>query len=390
MKRTIYLLAIIVSLICSSCNSSKQLSKGNYDNALEIAVKKLQKNRNDAEQQAVLKEAYPAAQGADKMQIDNLNEQGSPDRWPKIMNLYQKMDRRQNLVFTVLPCGNVNFNRINYQALIKSSRENAGKYHWNNAVNYSRSGYKVGMRSAFYELEKAENYLGSNIDSITNFKNLCYEQGRLFIKINVECYSNAISRRVANDVAMQTAANATSHWIQYYSAAGNSEYTPDMNLKIYIENITLSLPQDFEREETFTREIIDGKTDKLDQNGKPIRDASGKNIKVDNVVLLKCKYHEIKQYRKASMAVSLIWYNKEMTEIVLSKHDNPLVVYEFSNIFAECNGDTRALPEELKPFLANVAVVIPYDNEMIANLCITGRTAFADMIKNNEDDILDN
>ena len=61
MKRVL-LLIFILAIVMSGCNSSKkQLEKGNYDAAIEKAVKQLRKDRSDKKQIPILESAYKIA-----------------------------------------------------------------------------------------------------------------------------------------------------------------------------------------------------------------------------------------------------------------------------------------------------------------------------------------
>jgi hypothetical protein len=59
MKKVYVLLFIAVSMWLVSCKSASKLyQKGNYDEAVQVAVKKLQKDPNDPKLKSVVQDAY--------------------------------------------------------------------------------------------------------------------------------------------------------------------------------------------------------------------------------------------------------------------------------------------------------------------------------------------
>ncbi|MEE9572933.1 MAG: hypothetical protein V3W20_07795, partial [Candidatus Neomarinimicrobiota bacterium] len=68
-------------LIISCASSLKQLQRGNYDEAIKTAVKKLRVDPNVQEQIEVLDKAYLLVNQQDLDRIKFLKEEGSPYNW---------------------------------------------------------------------------------------------------------------------------------------------------------------------------------------------------------------------------------------------------------------------------------------------------------------------
>ena len=83
MKRIVSFI-FILTIILSGCGSSKkQLQKGNYDAAIEKAVKQLRKDPKDVQQIDILEQSYKVANEQDNEKIRILKMEGRPDNWDR-------------------------------------------------------------------------------------------------------------------------------------------------------------------------------------------------------------------------------------------------------------------------------------------------------------------
>ncbi|HVE61247.1 MAG TPA: hypothetical protein VNA26_05480, partial [Chitinophagaceae bacterium] len=71
---------------CKTAN--KAYDKGNYTNALELAIKKLQKNPNDGESKTLAKNAYNNAVNNHQDNIRSLSNSNSDLRFEKLYSEY--------------------------------------------------------------------------------------------------------------------------------------------------------------------------------------------------------------------------------------------------------------------------------------------------------------
>ena len=103
MKISIYALSLVL-IFGSGCKvAEKEFRKGNYDEAIDICVKKLIDNPDKAEYILILEEAFYRANGEDLAMIEMLNKEGRPDRWEEIYHIYESVHRRQNKIQPLMP-----------------------------------------------------------------------------------------------------------------------------------------------------------------------------------------------------------------------------------------------------------------------------------------------
>ena len=136
MKKIVFFTALAM-LIVGCASSLKQLQRGNYDEAVQTAVRKLRVDPTDQEQIQVLDKAYLLANQQDHDRIKFLKEEGNPYNWDEIFEKYSNLKTRQTLVSTVLPLQLndqiIDYEYIDYDSEIIQAKQKAADYFWNNA-----------------------------------------------------------------------------------------------------------------------------------------------------------------------------------------------------------------------------------------------------------------
>src|SRR5882757_10371474 len=95
MKSKLYaFLFITATVLFFSCKTAKKMyEKGNYDQAVELAAKKLQKKPNDAATLDILQNAYRFAVGDHEARIRNNANSNNDLRWEWTYNEYLGLQR---------------------------------------------------------------------------------------------------------------------------------------------------------------------------------------------------------------------------------------------------------------------------------------------------------
>jgi hypothetical protein len=129
MKRILQIFVILSILFSAGCSSSKkQLSKGNYDAAIDKAVKELRRDRDDEKQIQILSESYRIANELDQERIRYLKMEGRANSWDEVYQIYQALSSRQTLVRTVTPLNldgrTVDFPYVDYMSdMVEAKRK---------------------------------------------------------------------------------------------------------------------------------------------------------------------------------------------------------------------------------------------------------------------------
>ena len=150
MKKTISLLFVLAILLAGCGSSKKQLQKGNYDAAIDKAVKSLRKDPNDAKQIDILTQSYKVANDQDNERIRFLKMEGRPDSWDEIYLLYKTLNDRQSLVKTVTPLNNngrsVEFSYVDYMPEMVGAKRKAADFYYAHGNELMKTGMKESYR----------------------------------------------------------------------------------------------------------------------------------------------------------------------------------------------------------------------------------------------------
>lgn len=356
MKKIIYLL-FAITIIISACNTTKKVERGNWDNAINTSVRKLKNNKGDVAEIQALQTAYPEATAEDNLEIQKLMTQEK--NWGKIYNIYQRMNSRQEKVFSVLPLTlngkQVTFNKVDYKSKMQEAKENAGKYHYHIACDYANKGEKKDFQYAFKQLNIAMEYLG-RLDSLLDFQDYCYQNG--IYRIIIRCHSTIpfVTTRMLKDVEQKVSLNTPGTWVKYYYS-DNRPSNLDFTLEIDLRNFLLESP----KEEVLDKKFIN--------NGNT------------------CDYHQVSQISSSRLIYSLDYRYLGSIRSYYQPHVEELF-YEFVNIYASYRGSFRAVPDDLKIFLENRRIQMPSKNEMLAYSIRELRDRLPEMLIAFEENIL--
>ena len=164
MKRIVSLI-FILTIILSGCGSSKkQLEKGNYDAAIQKAVKQLRKDSKDVKQIDILSQAYKVSNEQDIERIRTLKMEGKPNNWDEIYLVYKSLNDRQSLVRTVTPLNangrSVDFSYVDYVPDMVNAKRKAADFYYAHGTDLMKSNIKESYRQAYAEFLRAKEYVG--------------------------------------------------------------------------------------------------------------------------------------------------------------------------------------------------------------------------------------
>ena len=107
MKKSLLFSALIFLIFsCSSIkNTQEAISNGNYDSAINTAIKNLKRNKTKKGNQPyilLLEEAFEKATAKDLARINFLKKDNNPEKIETIFVLYEQLKRRQEILKPLL------------------------------------------------------------------------------------------------------------------------------------------------------------------------------------------------------------------------------------------------------------------------------------------------
>ncbi|GFD75142.1 hypothetical protein [Tenacibaculum mesophilum] len=376
MRKTTLLLVLSV-LVLASCSSvkttEKALNSGNYEKAISLSIEKLAKNKTKEKNQPhvlMLQEAFRKATDRDLDRISFLEKEQNPENFETIYTLYQRLNNRQERIKPLLPLRilssgrNAKFKLVNYTNKILAAKENYAGYLYENGVALLNEGYrnKINYRRAFDELRHLDN-ISPNYRDTRNLIEEAHAKGIDYVHVSVRNRTDQIiPKRLERDLLAIDTYGLNDLWTQYHAKKDrNIRY--DFDLELDFTDILISPEQVHEKEVIKERRIKDGFKYLRDNNGNYVKDSLGNKIKVDKFKRIRCNFYKFTQF-KSSKVTGVVKYIDNRTNQLL--HRFPIQSeFIFEHIYADYDGDRRALDKSFIDLLDETSVEFPSNEQMV-------------------------
>jgi hypothetical protein len=258
-----YLLLIAASLYLFSCKSaSKSYNKGDYADAIELGVKKLQKDPYDAETKEIIQSSYNYAVNERENQVRILSNSNEDDRYAKIYNEYLHLqDLYQTIHAYPVPARLIKTK--DYSEFVQTYRNKAAEVHIERADLWVKEGTKKAYREAYNELNAAMRYRPNDI-SLKRRKDSTYLEALtkvLVVPMRNGGYQYTSSQQIQNfqnDILRTLAYNMNNSFVKFYSdwEARNKSIEPDQVLELNLSRIAIGQPYDNKSSREVSKEVV--------------------------------------------------------------------------------------------------------------------------------------
>ena len=367
MKRIVPLI-FILTLILSACGSSKkQLEKGNYDAAIQKAVKQLRKDKADVKQIDILDQAYKVANEQDNERVRMLKMEDKPNNWDEIYQAYKLLNDRQSLVRTVTPLNmngtTVNYPFIDYVPEMINAKQKAADFYFAHGNELMKSGIKESYRQAFAEFVRAKEYVG-DYEGIDNKIQEAKLDGMSKVFVSIQNSSILkFPKEFEDDLLVLDLPRLNSEWVEYHTQNLNDNTQYDYFVNVNIKNVAVGNDQSVQRDSVIKRDIEDGFSYVLDKKGNVMKDSLGTDIKQKKYKTVQCALVETIQSKACridgDVEVIQMNPNKALTKDPIGARSN------FENISSRALGDIQALNAKQLERTKTSIVPFPTDIEMI-------------------------
>jgi hypothetical protein len=384
--RRIVPFVFILTILLSGCGSSKkQLQKGNYDAAIDKAVKQLRKDPNDVKNIDILDQSYRIANEQDNERIRFLKMEGRPNNWDEIYLVYKSLSDRQSYVRTVTPLNKngrtVDYPYIDYMPEMVNAKRKAADYYYGHGTELMKTGIKENYRQAFAEFIRAKNYVGDyeGIDQkIEEAKYL--GMSRVFVSVQ----NSSIIKfppEFEQDLLQLDLPSLNTEWVEYHTQNLNANTNYDYYVNVNVKNVAVSPDQTIQKDSVIKRDVEDGFTYVLDQRGNVKRDSLGNDIKLIKYKTLQCALIESIQTKACRIDGDIEVVQMNPNKVL--KKDPIGAQSTFEHISSRALGDTQALTPELLQRTKTAPVPFPSDIEMVVRCSESLKMAINGAIQNN-------
>ncbi len=364
----------VLFLALSSCVGRKQIEKqlntGNYDQAINNALKKLETNKNAKRKQdyvLMLRDAYYKVVEDNHYRINQLKQDGNPEYYETIYNLYTRLNSRQNSIKSVLPLQingkTIKFKFNNYTSDIIDYKSKVSDYKYSQARQLLSTSDKYNAREAYGLLEDIER-INPNFKDVRSLMDQAHFKGTDFVIVSVINETNQIvpTRLEEELLDFDTYGLNDNFWTLYHANA-SAEINYDYAMQLQLKRINISPEHVYEKEYVREAEIVDGWEFVLDENGNVAKDSSGNDIKQDKIVRVLARLSEVQQVKSTQVIGQVVFTDLKQNQVLESFPIDSEFIFE--NFYGRFRGDRRALNDDDKRLLGNRAIPFPTNEQMV-------------------------
>lgn len=374
MIKKLLLFTFFISLTnCSSLKKTQEaINYGNYDQAINIAVKELRRNKTkkgNQEYVLMLEEAFKKATIKDLEAISFLKKESNPANLEVIYNKYLNLKNRQELIKPLLPLPiynksrNAKFSFKDYSTSILTTKNRLSDYLYAKAKeSLISSTNKMDFRKAFDDL----NYLAKINPGYKDTNSLIEEahfKGTNFVTVTLKNQTDiVIPMRLEADLLNFDTYKLEDLWTVYHNNR-QRQINYDYELSVIFREINISPEQIREKQLIKEKQVADGWKYLTDNKGVIVKDSLGNKIKVDKFKTITCKVKEITQFKSVQVVGQIQYFNLKTNQLI---QKFPLTSeYIFENRYGTCIGNKDALEKDQLDLLTNRRVPFPGNEQMI-------------------------
>lgn len=374
MKKTLLYSSILVFLIaCGGVKKTQEaVNTGNYANAINNALRNISDNKHKKSHQPyilILEEAFQKNTERELQNISFLKNDGNPANLEAIYTSYSQLKNIQERIRPLLPLQifdenrNARFSFINYDEDILVSKASLSDYLYSNANNLlTNASSKFDYRRA-YEDFKYLNELNPGFSDSKEKMELAHIKGLDYVKVNVVNDTDQIvPERLEEELLNFNTYGLNDLWTEYHAnPLKNIDY--DYEMQVAFRNISITPEQISEKQLVKEKQIKDGYEYLEDENGNLVKDSLGNEIKIDRLKTVRCSFYQFTQHKAAQLVGNVQYIDLRTKQAVNSYPLSSEFIFE--HVYANYNGDKRALDNNLISLLNLGAVPFPTNEQMV-------------------------
>ena len=385
MKRIVPVCFTLIILLSGCGSSTKQLEKGNYDAAIDMAVRQLRKDASDTKQISTLDRSYKIINEQDNERIRFLKMENNPANWDEIYQINKRMNDRQILVRSVLPLEldgkTINYEYVDYMPEMVAAKRNSADFYYAHGNELMKNQMKDSYRQAYYEFVRAKEYVGDyeGIDAkISDSKYL--GMSRVFVALQNRSIFK-FDREFEEDLLSLDLQRLNSEWVEYETRRLDENTQYDYYVNVIVRNIAVGPDQTMLRDTVVRKEVEDGFTYQLDKKGNVMKDTLGNDIKMKKYKTLQCALIETIQSKVCRIDGDVEVVQANPNKVI--KKDPLGAESGFEHISARALGDNQALSQAQIEKTKSQPLPFPSDMEMVFRCSDALKQAINGAIQNN-------
>ena len=366
-KRILISSILLISFGCSPIKKiNNSVVSGEFDKAIDKTISELKKTKNKKKKtqyELILTDIYDRSVVSSKDKISRFEKDGNPEFFDDIYFEYEKLIKRQNKLKNIAN-ERLNFNFENYDSELINYRYKTSDYFLNISNSFISNDNKFDYRKAYNYLIIIEN-INPNYRDTRSLIELCLFKGKDYILLSVLNESKSVLfKELENDILNIKGYDLNSTWKSFFTKNDSFEGAYDFFIDLAFKSFIISPERLVQKEGFKEKNIVDGLTYQLDENGNVMKDSLGNDIKIDKLIKISVKTIESIQSKSAKVLAEIRLMDKKKNIIDKFPLESE---FWFRNRFLEYDGDKRVLTKDQIKLSKNRFMPFPTDEVLIFN-----------------------
>ena len=259
-----FFIACSLVLLYSCKTASKSYQKGDYTEAVELGVKKLQKNQDDYETRQLVQQSYnySVAQHEDEIRI--LSNSKSENRFEGIYVHYMEL---QHLYKTIqlYPAVARLIKTTDYSSYVNTYAEKAAEVHITKADRWMEEGTKQAFREGFREYNAALRFMPDDFE-LKRQRDEAYDLALTKVIIapmqqfggGYQYSSSHMMQQFQRDIIRTLSYNMNNDFVKFYTEydARSQDIEADQVMDLNMSRISIGQPYDNKSTREVSREVV--------------------------------------------------------------------------------------------------------------------------------------
>lgn len=370
------LLAMLLVGFSACAGPQKMLERGNYDDAIRLAVKKLSGKKKKTKYVLALEEAFFRANQRDLEAAERLKGDGRPENWERIHQLYARIDDRQQKIAPLLPLLDeygveANIRLIDVADYMREASRKAAEYLYARAQQHleaASEGDRLAAREAYDLLRRTKYYFSGAYRDRDRLLEQSRELGTTHIALQVHNESQTLlPAGFEQEMLAFNARDLDSQWRRFHlRPQADLHYDYHVDIRLVHAEVSPSLVQERNYEQAKT--IQDGFEYVLDERGNVMKDSLGNDIKIPKEIEVRAQVLETYQQKAATLQARIEIFDGQHRQLINSRPVTAEALFE--NVSAAFRGDERALSQKVRELLHGRIQPFPSDAQLLFDAAV--------------------
>jgi hypothetical protein len=262
--KKIYFPFLVVTILIAGCKSATKLyQKGNYDDAVEVAAKKLQKDPNDADLKKVIQDSYRYAVTDHQNQIKTYTQSNDELKSDWIYNEYAALQNLYNVIFRTPSVFDL-VHPTDYSSQLIAYGKKAADVHYNRGVGYMNNNDRQSFKSAYHEFQTALSFDAGNA-TIQNALDDAYQAALVkVVVIPTNDYGFTYSsynyqlQNFETEITRNLESNSGNEFVKFFSPldAQRLNIVPDQVVETHFTQLTIGKINDKSSVRELSKDVV--------------------------------------------------------------------------------------------------------------------------------------